>query len=52
MCATCFGLYLDYHQACQYKNLLEEDIKMCKAHARIYYTFLQNNFVLTYLRMA
>jgi len=26
MSATCFGLYLDHLQACQYKNLTNEDI--------------------------
>ena len=25
MCVTCFGLYLDQPQACQYKNLTKED---------------------------
>jgi hypothetical protein len=26
MCATCFGLYLGHHQACQYKNFVKEDL--------------------------
>jgi len=25
MCATCFGLYLGHHQACQYKNFIKEN---------------------------
>jgi len=24
VCATCFGMYLSYPQACQYKNLTKE----------------------------
>jgi hypothetical protein len=30
MRATCFGLYLDHPQACQYKNLTNEDIRPTK----------------------
>jgi len=30
MCATCFGLYLGLPQACQYKNLIKEDITKSK----------------------
>jgi len=30
VCATCFGLYLGYPQACQYKTLSKEDTKRSK----------------------
>jgi len=38
MLASCFGLYLDHPQACQYKNLTKEDIKPKKSYKGRYKT--------------
>ena len=37
MCATCFGLYLCLSQACQYKNLIKEDITKSKGPCLSHY---------------
>jgi hypothetical protein len=45
MRATCLGLYLDHHKACQYKNLIKEDITKSKG------TLVYSHFFFTMLKL-